>query len=215
MRWANKVAQALKRPEVLNGVALAVSTYAQDHIDNSAGRGPSGAPQAFVPLSTKGGVYWTATKPKESSLILATRQRTINVPGAKRKKTRVITEYKVRSVSYRAGEQPLRDTGRLMASLAGTAAVKDKGTVRVTLRGEAYGAYHEHGFRTSGPNFIPLTLKGRRKEAGLQYGKDFTVAKKGVTVPARPFLVPTDDELREIAVTIKMSLAIILKGRAS
>jgi hypothetical protein len=93
--------------------------------------------------------------------------------------------------------------------------------LRVTLRGPMYALYQDRGFSTSGPNYIPLTFKGKRKHGtgnnpnneGLIRGKDYTMAWNGVTVPARPFLLPTRTEMRGIGKSIYMSLKSILKGR--
>lgn len=227
MRWSSRVAKALRRPEVRKGIATAVASYAQQHIEQGAGRGDSGSRRQFEPLKTVSGGFWTMRKPRDTSAIIATREA--QVIETKQTKDgpvqRSVTkkEYYVKGVSYRAGGQPLRDTGRLLRSLTGKGTSSGANKVTVTLRGEQYGIYHEKGFKTSGPNYIPLTKKGKRghktgsnpEGEGLIRGKDFTMAWNGVTVPKRPFLVPTNEEFAEIGRTIKIALALILKGRAS
>jgi len=124
--------------------------------------------------------------------------------------------------SYRNGGQPLRDTGNLLRSIGAKAEQVGPSRLSVTMSGAIYGIYHEKGFSTDGPNFIPLTRKGKRTHAtganpyseGLTPGKDFTMAWSGVDVPARPFLVPTNTEFVSIGKTIKIGLAKILKGKA-
>jgi hypothetical protein len=67
-----------------------------------------------------------------------------------------------------------------------------------------------------------LTRKGKRSHAtgnnptkeGLVRGKDFVMAWQGVTVPKRPFMIPTNDEWGEIGKSIRLGLARILKGRS-
>lgn len=62
----------------------------------------------------------------------------------------------------RKGDQPLLDTGRLQQSLGGrTELSSDGGTISVFLHTLLYGVFHQHGFETEGPNFIPLTNKAR------------------------------------------------------
>ena len=39
------------------------------------------------------------------------------------------------------------------------------------------------------------------------------MAWKGVTVPARPFILPTRDDLRTLGVSIYLGLKILLKGK--
>ncbi len=227
MGWGSRVSKALKRPEVRKGIAAAVATYAQQHIEQGAGRGRSGTKSQFAPLANMTGRFWTFKKPRNQSDILDTRE----VPGLKKVKDGTghrfvmakLKQYLVVGRSYRAGGQPLRDTGRLLRSLSAKAKATGPTKVSVVLRGEQYGIYHEKGFKTSGPNYIPLTKKGKRKHQtgsnpeteDLVRGKDFTMAWNGVTVPARPFLVPTNAEFGEIGRTIKVALAQILKGRAS
>ena len=65
--------------------------------------------------------------------------------------------------------------------------------------------YHQEGFTTRGPNYIPLTNKAKRKPPGadpelfdLVQGHDYVMAWQGVTIPARPMVRFTRDNLREI-----------------
>jgi len=224
-RWSRKVAKALQSPAVRRGIAEAIASYAQQHIATGEGRGDSGEAATFQPLKSISTQFWTSRKPKGLSgvserVVTKVRKRkradgsTVAVPVK-------VKEYLVSGASYREGGQPLRDTGNLLRSLGAKAAATGPGTLTVTLRGAKYGIYHERGFSTSGPNFIPLTKKGKRTHAtganpaseGLQRGKDYTMAWGGVTVPKRPFLVPTQDEWVEIGKTIRLGLAMTLNGR--
>ena len=106
--------------------------------------------------------------------------------------------------SYRHGGSPLQDTGMLMASLHSQTTVAGNKISMRLMDGSpgGYGVYHQHGFTTTGPNFIPLSHKGRKKQGKLKYGKDYIVAKKGVTVPQRKiFNLPPEDR-KEIGAAI-------------
>lgn len=121
-----------------------------------------------------------------------------------------------RGLGYRQGGSPLQDTGRLLASLTGRTTPTSTG-VRVSLiDGSGYGVMHQNGFKTDGPNFIPLTLRARRRhrkganpeDEGLVRGEDFIMAWHGVDVPQRKiFNMPPEDaaELSEAA-TVAMGV---------
>lgn len=112
--------------------------------------------------------------------------------------------------SYRAGGQPLRNTGQLMNGLTGQAMNVGEG-IRLRLKSaHIHAQYHQHGYKTKGPNFIPLTRKAARKhvkgrnpkDEGLKAGTDYIMAWGGVTVPQRKiFNMPPEDmaELQEAA----------------
>lgn len=121
--------------------------------------------------------------------------------------------------SYRRGGQPLRDTGRLMNSLFGETVVTDD-TITARLKtNESYVVGHQEGFKTNGPNFIPLTLKAKRthrpgmnpKDEGLIPGVDYVMAWGGVTVPARPIFSLPPEDVSEIVDTVRMAV----KGQAN
>ena len=64
---------------------------------------------------------------------------------------------------YRAGGRPLQNNGHLMAGLHSETVMRSNG-ISVTLKdGSGYGVYHQNGFKTKGPNYIPLSLKGARR----------------------------------------------------
>ena len=94
---------------------------------------------------------------------------------------------------YRAGGRPLQGNGHLMAGLHSETVARSNGISVTLLDGSGYGVYHQHGFKTNGPNYIPLTLKGARRhvngrnpeEEGLVEGKDYFIAWNGVDVPQR------------------------------
>jgi hypothetical protein len=48
---------------------------------------------------------------------------------------------------------------------------------------------------------------------GLVRGKDFSMAWRGVTVPSRPFILPTRDDLQRMGKDIYLGLKSILKGK--
>jgi hypothetical protein len=97
--------------------------------------------------------------------------------------------------SYRAGEQPLLDTAAMIGSLRGEyAASPNGGTWALAVpENQKHALYHQTGFETEGPNFIPLTReagrrhrKGRNPEdEGLVEGTDYIMAWGGVSVPER------------------------------
>lgn len=104
---------------------------------------------------------------------------------------------------FRDGGQPLRSDGGLKASFhiewpeTGVFGNRARSTI---ASGSTYAPYHQTGFKTSGPNYIPLTLKGRRlhhpgadpAKEGLKRGVDYVMAWKGVSVPARPMIDYSD-----------------------
>lgn len=225
--WQRRVAKALGDPNVLKGISQAVAAAAKRHIAQSQGRGPGGSATALKPLKSMDTEFWTKTKPRQGP-ILGTRERTEmrqkrNKDGTVTVKPTKVTEYLVKGQSYRDGGQPLRDTGNLVRSLGARTARIGATKLEITLTGPKYAIFQELGFTTSGPNYIPLTRKGVRSHAtgqnpakeGLVKGKDFLMSWGGVTVPARPFLVPTDQEWAGIGRTIRLGLARALKGRTN
>ena len=62
--------------------------------------------------------------------------------------------------------------------------------VNIVVSGEFYGVYQDKGFTTTGPNYIPLT----NRKINKQSGRDYFIAKNGVTVPSRAWidLTPSD-----------------------
>ncbi len=121
-----------------------------------------------------------------------------------------------RKESYRYGGAPLQDTGALAASFfIQSKKAGDKVSKSVIASSSFYAPYHQVGFSTKGPNFIPLTLKAKRlhvkganpREEGLVQGVDYVIAKHGVTVPARPMIDYLDAQnQKEIFETINQAL---------
>ena len=222
--WAKRVAKALRDSSVQSGIATLVARYSKAHIANSEGRGYNGEAVDLEPLASVKGEYWTTRKPKDMSAVKGTRKRVVSTTVQRNGKSatvkRTVTEYKLQGESYRAGGKPLRDTGQMMRDM-GAKAVSSGKNVEIVMYGPLHAIFHEKGFETSGPNFIPLTKKGKRQHAtgqnpgrdGLMQGKDYVMAWGGVTVPARPFMVPTNNEWVEIGKSIRMGLNRILKGR--
>lgn len=213
--WIDKVRKALRDRSVVTGIAAVAGEWMENHIQANEGRGPGGNPQPHLPLKRVAGRSWTTTRPRDGKFLFSQR-RTVIVNG----KPQLRTFYRVEHVSYRAGGQPLRDTGKLAGSLSATGQFTG-GKIVLTMRGRKYGLYQDRGFRTKGPNYIPISLKGRRGHGtgnnpnaeGLKRGKDFIMRWKGVTVPARPFILPTRDDMRTLGKSIYLGLRSILKGK--
>lgn len=104
-----------------------------------------------------------------------------------------------RATSYRKGGKPLQDTGRLAASFFTKYhfVFESEGVALIVLASSDFTAqWHQRGFSTRGPNFIPLTMKAKRehvrganpKHEGLELGVDYIMAWKGVKIPARPMI---------------------------
>ena len=117
------------------------------------------------------------------------------------------------------GEGFLQDTGKLLNGLTSKQTVSGD-TIRVSvLTDELYPVYHQHGFKTKGPNFIPLTqdAKDRYPEfaAITARGKEFEkeaeakgffrsgpkrnyfMAWRGVTVPQRKIVNMAPENVAE------------------
>jgi hypothetical protein len=211
-KWKTHVRNALKDPSILAGISQIATEWMSEHISGNYGRGKSGQMVSHEPLKTVTGKFWTARKPRSGAE--GQRVQQILVNG----KTRYRREYLVSQTSFRAGGQPLRDTGALAGSLGATA-VLNGSQIRLRMLGNKYGLYQDRGFTTRGPNYIPLTKKGRRQHGtgqnpnteGLERGRDFLMAWRGVKVPARPFIMPTRDDLRSFGKSLYLGLRAILK----
>lgn len=101
------------------------------------------------------------------------------------------------ATSYRKGGKILQDNGWLKASFFPSLidVEGDKATSRI-FSSMFYALWHQKGFKTKGPNFIPLTLKARRmhklganpKDEGLEEGVDYVMKWRGVKVPQRKMI---------------------------
>lgn len=221
--WTRRVAAALRSSKVRNGIAQVAVEWMERHINENRGQPRKGAIGAsgsgidgitHAPLKPIYGQRWVTSKPAGGF----TKTRTVTYQTPKGK-TRKRTEYLIETPSYRNGGQPLRNTGALTNSLNARGMVRGSG-MRLVLRGNKYGLYQDMGFVTSGPNYIPLTKRGARYDSserasasGMISGKDYTGSRKGVTVPARPFLLPTSKDKHAIGISIKLGLQSILKGK--
>lgn len=211
--WSRRVADALRRQEVVTGIAQVATAWMEEHINSSHGRGPDGSATPFAPLKTLESKFWVRGKPRGGHS--GVRTRFVYEKG----KVRKVKEYMVVATGYRNGGQPLRDTGRLAGSLHARGSVRG-GKLVLTMRGLKYGIYHDRGFKTSGPNYIPMSMKGKRGHGtgnnphteGLKHGKDYLMAWRGVTVPARPFILPTTEDLDTLGKSIYLGLKAVLKG---
>jgi hypothetical protein len=193
VNWRSRVRQALGDPSVAAGIAQIVAFYMKDHIDRSEGRGAGGQAVAYAPLKSLYGEFWTS-KPVKGGTVVKTRQ---TASGR--------TEY-------------LRDSGLLYGSLTATGKASGS-SIKVTLRGPKYALYQDKGLTTKRTNYIPLTLAAKRGHGtgndpgkeGFTEGRDYLLARRGVKVPARPFLLPTRQEMTAVGKSIYLGLRSILK----
>lgn len=219
--WPKTVRAALADPRVMAGIGEVARAWMKNHIAQNQGRGAGGAPVEHKPLKTVTGRYWTARLPKNAAP-MATRVRTVT--DAKGRK-RTQTVYLLSQTSFRAGGRPLRDTGKLIGSL-GASASGGGDRITLTMRGNKYGLWQDRGFTTKGPvHYIPLTKRGRSKHKtggnpdaeGLVRGKDYVTwgSKKKprrITVPSRPFILPTRADVLDLGRSIYRGLRAVLKG---
>jgi hypothetical protein len=214
--WKDQVKEALKDPKVVTGISQVAVSWMREHIDGSYGRAKDGGELKHLPLKEMRSSYLSRSKPKKAVIVGRRVVTTIGSDG----KPRRVTMYRIEQNGYRNGGHPLRDTGELYRSLAATGMNKGQ-SIQLRMQGLIYGLYQDQGFTTKGPNYIPLTMKGKRghgtgnnpNKENLSRGKDFIMAWKGVTVPARPFILPTRDDLRTLGVSIYLGLKILLKGK--
>jgi hypothetical protein len=214
--WREQVKTALKNPMVLTGISQIAVSWMREHIDNSYGRAKGGGKVDHLPLKRISGSFESRSKPKGATVL---GKRTVTVVG-KNGKPRNVTMYRIEQEGYRNDGHPLRDTSAMYRSLAATGASQGN-AIRLKMQGLKYGVYQDRGIKTRGPNYIPLTRKGKRghgtgnnpNNEGLTRGKDYMMAWRGVTVPARPFILPTSDDLKMMGRSIYMSLKILLKGK--
>jgi len=141
--------------------------------------------------------------------------------------------------SYRFGGRPLRDTGAGYLALNSSSERAGSNKLTVTLRDgtpDHYMVYHQGGIQTKGPNYIPLTNKGKvghtRKANPLKEGlvqlmpnglrrmldpitgqkvttdkpPDFMMAWKGVKVPQRKIFNMPPEDLADIVDTVKFAM---------
>ena len=112
------------------------------------------------------------------------------------------------------GGKPLLDTRQHIYNTLNGTRTRQGNTVLYTLRGSLAAVFHHNGFKTKGPNFIPLTLHARRTHRkgndprleGLVKDVDYIMAWKGVDVPARPIFRIAPEDRRQIIRTIQVAL---------
>lgn len=119
--------------------------------------------------------------------------------------------------SYRKDGQPLRDTGALKASFFLHSQNATPTELMSTVASPFPHAVYQHtGFKTNGPNFIPLTRKAARmhrpgadpRSEGLEPEVDYVMAWSGVHVPARPIIDYADPvNAEEITRTVQAEFA--------
>jgi len=241
--WSQQVREALRSDAVRLGIAQIATEWMSDHIRQNIGRGSGGNPEKHKPLKSLSSDFWTQRKPK-GAVVLGKRQRVVealvtqyrsptgewslrkpkggSVETRKVMATKRVTEYRIAASSYRNGGQPLRDTGSLARSLGATCSGFGNSRLKIRMRGNKYGAYQDRGFTTRGPNYIPLSRKGARDHGtgqnpnaeGLLKGKDYLMAWKGVTVPARPFILPTREDMIDFGRSVYLGLRQVLLRRS-
>ena len=115
--------------------------------------------------------------------------------------------------SYRNDGQPLRNTSVLKSSFFSRIhRIRDDKIVTEIATPLPYAVYQQLGMKTKGPNFIPLNRKAVRthvkgmnpKSEGLVLGKDYIMAWKGVTVPARPMIDYSNQENKRAIISAAM-----------
>lgn len=84
-----------------------------------------------------------------------------------------------------------------------TRLVRSGQSMSIVISGEHYGIYQDKGFTTKGPNFIPLTTR----KFGKKSGRDFFIARNGVTVPSRTFLDPLMKDINDFSKIVARSAA--------
>jgi hypothetical protein len=121
---------------------------------------------------------------------------------------------------YRVGGKPLIDTRTTIYDrLNGDFAVFTD-ALEFFLRGTLHALFHNDGFTTKGPNFIPFTLRARRIHRkgqdpaleGLEEGEDYIMAWAGVTVPARPIFRFAPEDREEIVFSVRLAVRRGLAG---
>lgn len=212
----DKVKRALRSRPVVDGIAQVATEWMESHIAENRGRGEAGAWQTHAPLKRVVGRAWSRTKPRSAAggRVVFVQRRAVVEKG----KTKYRKFYRLEYEGYRTGGQPLRDTGKLAGSLSARGAYSG-GKIRLTMSGRKYGLYQDRGFKTNGPNYIPISMKGKRRHAtganphseGLKRGRDFVMRWKGVRVPARPFILPSREDMITLGRSIYLGLRAILK----
>ncbi len=116
--------------------------------------------------------------------------------------------------SFRRGGKPLLDTRQHVYNTLNGTRTRTSQAIIYHLRGSLAALFHHKGFTTKGPNYIPLTLRGRRehrkgadpRDEGLVQSVDYIMAWRGVSVPARPIYRHAPEDRREIISTIRIAL---------
>lgn len=100
---------------------------------------------------------------------------------------------------FRKGGKALSDTGALKASFSHVTNNTPKGGIVQIGSPLPRAGFHQSGFTTSGPNYVPLTSRARKGwNPKLIRGHDFIMFAKGVTVPARPMVRLTNQNRKDI-----------------
>jgi hypothetical protein len=115
---------------------------------------------------------------------------------------------------YRSGGQPLLDTRQTIYNQLNGEQRSTERAISLILRGPMIAMYHQTGFSTNGPNFIPLTTAARTlhvigndpKEEGLVEGEDYIMAWQGVTVPQRKIHNTPREDVNDLRDTIADAL---------
>lgn len=132
-----------------------------------------------------------------------------SVQRAERKRDIADSEQAGGNTSFRRGGSPLRDTGALMSSMTFAVRNTERGATVDVGSPLPHAKFHQEGFSKHGLSFIPLSVRAKRKPAGvdprefgLQPGGDFTYLRD-VTVPARPMVRFSPENKRQITAALR------------
>lgn len=103
----------------------------------------------------------------------------------------------------REAGKPLLDTGQLRNSIRYEVIETPRGAIARTGSPEKRLLWHQFGFKTKGPNYIPITREARKGwRPDLVPDMDYIIARNGVTVPPRPTIRFTVRDVQDIQETV-------------
>ena len=149
-------------------------------------------------------------------VLVSNAQRRIANSGDSEIKYETLWATKV-GLGHRAGGEPLRSTGALMAGLDQRTVATTFGVRLTVIDGAGYGVKHQEGFVNMPPIAVPLNASAEQiippdsphdiaqiRAMGLEEGEDadFIVLHKPATVPARPIHRMAPEDIEELTNTI-------------
>lgn len=217
-----QVPAAIKRAIAGSGIEQVMLAAAKRRIDKSGD-----SQIRYPPLADLSGMaraFWQTENQRRFRLLFGGRQLARQFGRVTSgKMTDPLTGKKLQKmppvgVSFRAGGTPLLDTRQHIYNALH--ARKRQSAGRVTFLVQSGGptplvaVYHHHGYKTKGPNFVPLSLKARRthrtganpRSEGLVPGVDYVMFWRGVKVPARPIVRFPPEDRREVVEALKAAL---------